>query len=288
MQSSSPFSSFDPEGHKNDEIPPRRSISMRFVLPNVITILAICAGVSSIRLAFEHRFETAILMVLLAAVLDGVDGRLARLMGGGSPFGAQMDSLADVVNFGVAPALIIYSFLLNQAHQVGWVAALVYCIACCLRLARFNVMIDNKHIPRWQREYFVGIPAPAGALLVLLPIYLGCMGLEPGAGWALVFSLYTVVIAFLLISRLPVWNGKTIGQQLRRDVVIPGMLIVVIYVGFLATYTWQTLLFTAVAYMVFLPLSLMAYRKRAVAEATKVKNNSENIDGPAKTGKDNE
>ncbi len=274
MESSSPFSSFDPEGHKNDDVKPRRSISIRFVLPNVITILAICAGVSSIRLAFEHRFETAILMVLLAAVLDGVDGRLARLMGGGSSFGAQMDSLADVVNFGVAPALIVYSFLLNQAHQVGWIAALVYCIACCLRLARFNVMIDNKHIPRWQREYFVGVPAPAGALLVLLPIYLGCLGLEPGAGWALVFSLYTVIIAFLLISRLPVWNGKTIGQQLRRDVVIPGMLVVVIYVGFLATYTWQVLLVTAIGYMAFLPFSLMAYQKRSVREAQKIKDST--------------
>ena len=282
MESSSPFSSFDPEGHKNDDVKPRRSISIRFVLPNVITILAICAGVSSIRLAFEHRFETAILMVLLAAVLDGVDGRLARLMGGGSSFGAQMDSLADVVNFGVAPALIVYSFLLNQAHQVGWIAALVYCIACCLRLARFNVMIDNKHIPRWQREYFVGVPAPAGALLVLLPIYLGCLGLEPGAGWALVFSLYTVVIAFLLISRLPVWNGKTVGQQLRRDVVIPGMLVVVIYVGFLATYTWQVLLVTAIGYMAFLPFSLMAYQKRSVREAQKIK------DGAATEDEDEE
>ncbi|OLY45006.1 CDP-diacylglycerol---serine O-phosphatidyltransferase [Bartonella apis] len=286
MESSSPFSSFDPEGHKNDDMKPRRSISIRFVLPNVITILAICAGVSSIRLAFEHRFETAILMVLLAAVLDGVDGRLARLMGGGSSFGAQMDSLADVVNFGVAPALIVYSFLLNQAHQVGWIAALVYCIACCLRLARFNVMIDNKHIPRWQREYFVGVPAPAGALLVLLPIYLGCLGLEPGAGWALVFSLYTVVIAFLLISRLPVWNGKTVGQQLRRDVVIPGMLVVVIYVGFLATYTWQVLLVTAIGYMVFLPFSLIAYQKRSVREAQKIKDGVEMPDENEQEDKD--
>ncbi|CAM1628754.1 CDP-diacylglycerol--serine O-phosphatidyltransferase [Bartonella sp. B10834G6] len=286
MESSSPFSSFDPEGHKNDDVKPRRSISIRFVLPNVITILAICAGVSSIRLAFEHRFETAILMVLLAAVLDGVDGRLARLMGGGSSFGAQMDSLADVVNFGVAPALIVYSFLLNQAHQVGWIAALVYCIACCLRLARFNVMIDNKHIPRWQREYFVGVPAPAGALLVLLPIYLGCLGLEPGAGWALVFSLYTVVIAFLLISRLPVWNGKTVGQQLRRDVVIPGMLVVVIYVGFLATYTWQVLLVTAIGYMVFLPFSLIAYQKRSVREAEKITDGVEMPDENEQEDKD--
>lgn len=268
MESSSPFSSFDPEGSRPDDAHRRRSpIPMRYVIPNVLTILAICAGVSGIRLAFEHRYESAILMVLLAAILDGVDGRIARLMNGTSPFGAQMDSLADVVNFGVAPALVVYSYVLNAAHQVGWVAALVYCIACCLRLARFNVMLDNTEIPRWQKEYFVGVPAPAGALLVLLPIYLGTLGLVPGSGWALFFSLYTVIIAFLLISRLPVWNGKTIGQQLRRDIVVPGMLFLVIYVGFLATYTWQTLLITAIGYMIFLPFSVVAYRKRAIREA---------------------
>ena len=270
MKSPSPFSSFDPEGHKPDDAHRRRSpISMRYVIPNVITILAICAGVSGIRLAFEHQYENAILMVLLAAILDGVDGRIARLMNGSSPFGAQMDSLADVVNFGVAPALVVYSYLLNQTDHVGWVAALVYCVACCLRLARFNVMIDNHDIPRWQKEYFVGVPAPAGALLVLLPVYLGTLGLKPNAGWALVFSLYTVVVAFLLISRLPVWNGKTIGQKLRRDIVVPGMLFLVIYVGFLATYTWQTLLVTAIGYLIFLPFSLVAYKKRAISEAGK-------------------
>ncbi|EJF90651.1 CDP-diacylglycerol--serine O-phosphatidyltransferase [Bartonella tamiae] len=270
METPSPFPPFDPDGHRSDEEHRRRSlIPMRYVIPNVITILAICAGVSGIRLAFEHRFESAILMVLLAAILDGLDGRIARLMNGSSPFGAQMDSLADVVNFGVAPALVVYSYVLDQAHQVGWVAALVYCIACCLRLARFNVMLEDVNMPDWQKDYFVGVPAPAGALLVLLPIYLGSLGLDPGLGWALFFSLYTVFIAFLLVSRLPVWNGKNIGQQLRRDLVIPIMLIIVIYVGFLATYTWQTLLITAFSYIIFLPISLISYRKRAIFEKLK-------------------
>lgn len=270
MKSPSPFSSFDPQGNREDEPSRRRTpIPMRYVVPNLITILAICAGVSGIRLAFEHRYETAVLMVLLAAILDGVDGRIARLMKGNSPFGAQMDSLADVINFGVAPALVVYSFVLDQTRQVGWVAALVYCIACCLRLARFNVMIENEETPYWQRDYFVGIPAPAGAFLVLLPIYLGTLGFEPSAGWALVFSLYTVVIAFLLVSRLPVWSGKNIGQKLRRDIVVPILLVFVIYVGFVATYTWQTLLISALAYMIFLPFSAWAYRKRADLEDKK-------------------
>ncbi|WP_375704764.1 CDP-alcohol phosphatidyltransferase family protein, partial [Bartonella sp. AD328YNZD] len=144
MKNFSPFSSFNPEGQHDDVANRRRSpIPMRYVIPNIITILAICAGMNSIRLAFEHRYEAAILMVLFAAILDGADGRIARLIDGSSSFGAQMDSLADVINFGVTPALIVYSFILNQAYHIGWVAALVYCVACCLRLARFNVMLDN-------------------------------------------------------------------------------------------------------------------------------------------------
>ncbi|WP_273759539.1 CDP-diacylglycerol--serine O-phosphatidyltransferase [Bartonella sp. ML70XJBT.G] len=270
MKNFSLFSSFNPEGQYDDVANRWRSPTpMRYVVPNIITILAICAGMSSIRLAFEHRYEGAILMVLLAAVLDGADGRIARLMDGSSSFGAQMDSLADVVNFGVAPALIVYSFVLTQAHQVGWVAALVYCVACCLRLARFNVMLDNADIPKWKESYFVGVPAPAGALLLLLPMYLGALGLMPSWSWALFFSLYTVIIAFLLVSRLPVWNAKTIDQNLRRDIVVPCMLGVVIYVGFLATYTWYTLLITAIGYMIFLPCSFMAYNKRVVLEGKK-------------------
>ncbi|KEG19994.1 CDP-diacylglycerol--serine O-phosphatidyltransferase [Bartonella bacilliformis] len=271
MKSSLPFSSFDTEGQRDDIAHRRRlPMPMRYVIPNIITILAICAGMSGIRLAFENRYESAIFMILLAAVLDGADGRIARLMDGSSSFGAHMDSLADVINFGVTPALVVYSFMLTQAHQVGWVAALVYCVACCLRLARFNVMLDNTDIPGWQKDYFVGVPAPAGALLLLLPVYLGALGLVPSWSWSLFFSLYTVVIAFLLVSRLPVWNAKTVGQKLRRDIVIPCMLVMVIYVGFLATYTWYTLLITAVSYMIFLPYSAFCYSKRAALEEKEI------------------
>ncbi|WP_412058398.1 CDP-diacylglycerol--serine O-phosphatidyltransferase [Bartonella sp. DGB2] len=245
------------------------TLPLRYVMPNLITVLAICAGVTSIRLAFEYRYEKAIFMVLLAAVLDGVDGRLARLMKGNTPFGAQLDSLADVINFGVAPALIVYSFTLSQVHQVGWVAALVYCVACCLRLARFNVMLDDPNRPAWKNEYFVGVPAPAGALLVLLPIYIGSLGFIPSFGWGLAFSFYTVVVAFLLISRLPVWNAKSIGRYLRRDIVVPAVLVLVLYVGFLMAYVWETLLLTTISYVVFLPLSGMAYRRRQLLEATR-------------------
>lgn len=271
MDFPSPFTSFDPEGHDHEDDPRRRRsvIPIRYLVPNIITILAICAGVTSIRLAFEGQFEKAVFMILIAAILDGLDGRVARMMGGSSPFGMQMDSLADVINFGVAPALIVYSYILADLQQIGWVAALVYCIACCLRLARFNVMAEDKKVESWKKDYFVGVPAPAGALLVLFPVYVGSIGLEKSPVWALIFSLYTFAIALLLVSRLPVWSAKSLGRKLRRDLVVPLLLVMVAYIGFLAKMTWQTLLVTTVGYLIFLPFSVYAYRKRAEFEKQK-------------------
>ena len=192
------------------------------VLPNLITVLAICAGLSGIRLAFEHRFETAVVMVLIAAFLDGIDGRVARLLKATSKFGAQMDSLADIVNFGVAPALVLYAFLLDRAGSPGWIAALLFAIACGLRLARFNVLDEDLERPAWQAEYFVGVPAPAGAVLVLLPVYLGFIGRRAANGrWSIASVVFTVLVAFLLVSRLPVYSGKTHPPARRDDWVMP-------------------------------------------------------------------
>lgn len=261
-----PFSPFEPNGHNEGRGPRLSQIPMRIVIPNVITVLAICAGLSGVRLAFENRFELAVTMVLIAAFLDGVDGRVARMMKGSSKFGAQMDSLADIVNFGVAPALVLYAFMLDQARAFGWTAALLYCIACCLRLARFNVMLDDPQRPGWQNNYFIGVPAPAGAMLVLLPVYLGFLGIVPTRTLAFVAAAYTVAIAFLLVSRLPVYNGKSAGVLIRRDIVAPFILCIVIYAAFLTSYTWITLTVTAVAYLAFLPFSLVAWNRREAAE----------------------
>lgn len=242
---------------------------IRLVIPNVVTALAICAGLTGIRLAFENRFELAVGMVMIAALLDALDGRLARMLNGSSKFGAQMDSLADIVNFGVAPALVLYSYMLDQARTVGWTAALIYAIACCLRLARFNVMLDDPDRPKWKNNYFVGVPAPAGALLVMLPLYLGFLGLIPTYNLALITVIYTIIIAFLLISQLPVYNGKSLGGGIRRDIVAPVILCVIIYVGLLASFTWYILSLTAIGYLLFLPFSANAYRRQEAAEALK-------------------
>ena len=219
------FKPFEPHGRGGPRI---GEIPLRMVLPNLVTVLAICAGLSGIRLAFEGRFETAVTMVLIAAFLDGIDGRLARMLKATSKFGAQMDSLADIVNFGVAPALVLYAYLLDRAGSPGWIAALLFAIACGLRLARFNVLDEDLERPAWQAEYFVGVPAPAGAVVVLLPIYLIFVGaLTADRTLAFVASGFTMLVAFLLVSRLPVYSGKKI--RVPRDRVLPMILGVVLW-----------------------------------------------------------
>ncbi|PBC11422.1 CDP-diacylglycerol--serine O-phosphatidyltransferase [Mesorhizobium sp. WSM3859] len=262
-----PFKKFEAHASGGPRI---REIPMRMVLPNLVTVLAICAGLSGIRFAFENRFEIAVVMVLLAAFLDGIDGRLARMLKATSKFGAQMDSLADIVNFGVAPALVLYAFLLDRAGSPGWIAALLFTIACGMRLARFNVLADDTDQPAWQTEYFVGVPAPAGAVLVMLPLYLYFLrlGLEPSRPAAFIATGFTVLVAFLLVSRLPVYSGKSV--KVPGDRVLPVILAVVLYILLLMTYPWYTLTASVAGYLLFLPFSVRAYSKRAMREGEKV------------------
>jgi len=259
-----PFPPFEPNGARRGQR--LREIPLRLILPNLITVMAVCAGLSGVRLAFEQRYELAVAMVLIAALLDAVDGRIARMLKATSKFGAQMDSLADIVNFGVAPALVLYVYLLDRAGAFGWIAALLFAIACCLRLARFNVMLEDPNRPAWQGDYFVGVPAPAGALLVLLPVYIGFLGVPLTVPTAFAASGFAVVVALLMISRLPVYSGKSSGARIRRDAVMPMMLGMVLYVALLFSYTWHTMAATALAYLAFLPFSWRAYARRVAKE----------------------
>src|SRR5499427_7614907 len=153
-----------------------RQIPVRTLVPNLITLLALCAGLTAIPLAVQGRLELAIAAIVFAATLDGIDGRVARMLKGTSRFGAELDSLADFVNFGVAPALILYFWDLSELGNAGWIAAMVFAICTGLRLARFNVMIDDPNKPPWAGNFFLGVPAPAGAITVLLPIYVYFLG----------------------------------------------------------------------------------------------------------------
>ncbi|GEO84505.1 MULTISPECIES: CDP-alcohol phosphatidyltransferase family protein [Alphaproteobacteria] len=252
----------DKEDNDRARGPRLREIPLRLIVPNLITVLAICAGLTGVRLAFENRYELAVAMVLAAAFLDGIDGRIARMMKATSKFGAQMDSLADIVNFGVAPALVLYVFLLDQARSFGWIAALIYTIAAGLRLARFNVMAERETKVPWQSEFFVGVPAPAGAMLVLLPVYLGFLGVPPSAPVAFGGAVYTILIAYLLVSRLPVWSGKSETSRIRRDLVLPMILGVVLYVALLMSFTWEVLSLTVLGYLLSLPFGARSWHRR--------------------------
>src|SRR5262245_35110912 len=194
-----------------------RAIPVRTLIPNFVTLLALCAGLTGIRLAFEGKLEFALAAIVFAAALDGIDGRIARMIKGQSRFGAELDSLADFVNFGCAPGLFLYLWGLHDLGNVGWIAAMVFAICAALRLARFNVMIDDPNKPAWAGNFFTGVPAPAGALVVLLPIYVNLLGAPKVA--ATITLIYTLAIAFLMVSRLPVFSGKRVGKRVAPEMV---------------------------------------------------------------------
>lgn len=247
-----------------------KPVPVRVIIPNIITLIALCLGLTAIRLAFEGRYEPAVVAIVVAALLDGIDGRVARMLKGTSRFGAELDSLADFVNFGVTPALILYSFLLNEMKAVGWIAVLVFAIAMVLRLARFNVMLDDPHRPEWKKNFFTGMPAPAGALTSLLPLYLSFLGFSIGPAAAPIALVYLLGLAFLTVSTVPVYSGKTIGLRVPRQWVLPIFVISVALFGLLANFPWEMLTAITVLFLVSVPFSVLRYRQLDRAHAASV------------------
>jgi CDP-diacylglycerol--serine O-phosphatidyltransferase len=237
-----------------------RRIPVRTLAPNVVTLLAMCAGLTGIRMAFENRYVLALAAIVFAAILDGLDGRLARFLKGTSRFGAELDSLSDFVNFGVAPALILYFWGLHDLKSAGWIAAMVFAICAGLRLARFNVMAEEPDRPAWASNFFVGVPAPMGAITVLLPIYLVFLGVPRSTFliWATLF--YTLVIAILMVSRLPVFSGKRVGTRVPPEMVGPLIVLMVLSIALLIAYPWILLSVGTLAYLVSLPFGWLSYR----------------------------
>lgn len=247
----------DPEEPRRRRFQP---VPLRLLVPNLITLLALCLGLTAIRMAIENRLDLAVFSILVAAVLDGADGRVARYLKGTSRFGAELDSLSDFVNFGVAPALLLYTFILSELKSLGWIAAIVYAIAAALRLARFNVTLDDPARPEWQKNYFVGMAAPAGALTVLLPVYLHYIVWPVGELAAPVVAAYTVFIGLLMVSRIPTFSGKAVGQRIDRNMVLPLFVLFVLFVALLVSFTFHVLAVATVAYLVSLPFGVSRYR----------------------------
>lgn len=240
-----------------------KAIPVRRLIPNFITLLGLCAGLTAIRMAVEGRFDVAIGAIILAALLDGVDGRMARLLKANSQFGAELDSLADFVNFGVAPALTLYLWGLTSIPSLGWIAVVIFAVAAALRLARFNVAASQEAEtrPAWQRGFFTGVPTPAGAILLLFPLYLEGLGIPKLSYAAPLLALYAFGVAGLMISHVPTFSGKFEQTRIDRSQVPIAIVAVAFLAGMLATYPYLTLALASLAYAASLPASLKAYRQ---------------------------
>ncbi|MEY3596444.1 MAG: hypothetical protein RL543_397 [Pseudomonadota bacterium] len=252
------FPPFEPD--KEPETKRFRAVPLRVLLPNLITLLSLAAGLTGIRLSIEGHIESALIAIVIAAVLDGLDGRIARLLKGTSRFGAELDSLSDFVSFGVAPAIILYNASLHDLKSFGWIIVLLFACASALRLARFNVMIDDPERPDWQKNFFVGIPAPAGALVVLLPMYARVLGFDPPDGFVVLEAAFMLFVAFMMVSRIPTYAGKTLGSRVPRTWVMPLFVTVVAFVALLVTYTFEVLTVLTAFYLILIPLGFRQYR----------------------------
>ncbi len=238
-----------------------RKIPVRMLAPNFFTLLSLCAGVSAIRMAIESRFDLALVLVVVAGLLDGVDGRLARALKAQSRFGAELDSLADFISFGVAPAIIVYTWGLGGLKSLGWLAVLLFACGMGLRLARFNATLETDK-PKWQSNFFTGMPAPAGAMTVLLPLYLDGVGLTSVRDYPALIALYTLAMALLLVSTIPTFSGKLLGERISREYVLPIFVGVAALVGLLVTYPYGTMAAVVAVYLGLIPLSYRRYQLR--------------------------
>jgi CDP-diacylglycerol---serine O-phosphatidyltransferase len=236
-----------------------RPIPVRYLLPNLLTLLALCSGVTAIRFAVESRYELAVSAIIFAIALDALDGRLARYLHGTSKFGAELDSLADFVNFGVAPAIMVYVWSLNGLRTFGWAVCLMLAIGCALRLARFNVALDAPDKPAWAAGFFIGMPAPAGALLSMGPLYLGFLGImTEGHAFPRLVAAYEICVALLMVSRIPTFSGKKL-TRVPRQFFLPLLALLAFFIVFLISFPWETLAILSAIYLCMLPIGVLSY-----------------------------
>lgn len=253
----------EPQSLPDDRLSPRRrlarGLSMRAIVPNAITAAALCVGLTGIRFAMAGDFEKSMQAVILAGLLDGIDGRAARLLRAETRFGAELDSLADSISFGVAPALIIYLWSLHHLPSLGWIAALAFAICCVLRLARFNARLDILDQPHKQAGFLTGVPAPLGAGLAFLPMYLWVATGIPEFANEVAVSIWMLLIAFLMISSLPTLSWSKL--QPPRGIRIGLLALVGLTVAALLTEPWYTLAALTLGYLLLIPVGIASYIK---------------------------
>jgi len=240
--------------------------SINKLIPNILTVLALCAGMTAIRYGIQEKWEGAILALMAAGVFDALDGRIARLLRGTSRFGAELDSLSDFISFGVAPAVILYFWVMNQAGGFGWAVVLLFSICCALRLARFNIKSGESDLPPWAYNYFTGVPAPAGAAIAVFPMLLT---FEFGPGIfdrPAIAGVLILAVSILEVSPVPTFSFKQF--KVPHKFVLPTLVLVGLLAASLASAPWATCIAVLIAYLVSIPLAIRSFRKlkRAAAE----------------------
>jgi len=241
-----------------------RGFSVNRLIPNVLTLAALCSGLTAIRFALQGEFRLAVIAIIVAAIFDALDGRVARRLGVASRFGAELDSLSDFLCFGVAPAFVLYLASLKDGGALGWVVTLMFPICSALRLARFNTALADAPPPVWTGSYFTGVPAPAGALLALMPL---AISFEAESAWprhALVVGVVLVAVAGLMVSRLPTFSFKK--GRVPRHLVLPAMLGAALVMGVLASSPWIGLSLLGLVYVGLIPYSWLTYRRQVAQD----------------------
>jgi len=232
--------------------------SARVILPNMLTLIGVCIGLTSIRFALDGRFELAIIAIIFAALIDGLDGRIARLIKGTSKVGKELDSLTDMISFGVAPAFIMYFWNLNSLGRFGWLLCLVYVICVALRLARFNV--NSNQEASWKDNFFEGVPSPAGGILVLTPLIISLSGFDYfELNFDIIVPVFFIVTSFLLISKFPSYSFKKIVIPRRTTIFL--LFSVVLFFGLLLIYTFNVIAISSIVYLLLLPISYFHFQK---------------------------
>jgi len=244
---------------RKDQSPRLKSLSFNRMIPNILTLLALCAGLTSIRYGLSDQWEQAVIALVIACILDGIDGRVARLLRGATKFGAELDSLSDAISFGVVPALLVYLWAMQHVGGIGWALCLLYVVCCVLRLARFNTMVGEPDLPVWAHSYFTGVPAPAAAGLTILPMILSFYFQAGIFNNSLIVGLFLLVVSYLMVSRVPTYSGKL--TRLKTQLFLPLMILVGLTAAFLVTDPWATLSLMGLFYVSSIPISIFTFRR---------------------------
>ncbi|MDA1097834.1 MAG: phosphatidylcholine/phosphatidylserine synthase [Proteobacteria bacterium] len=263
-----------------------RELPVNSLIPNILTVLALCAGMSAIRFAMQEKWQLAVAAIIIAGILDGLDGRMARLLKGATKFGAELDSLSDFIAFGVAPALVVYLWSTEALGGVGWIAGLAYSTCCALRLARFNTALDNPDRPVWASYFFTGMAAPAGACMVMLPMAISFQIESSFLRQPALMAAWLLLVAFMMISRVPTYSLKRV--RIRRDLVLPLLVVVGIVAAVLSSYPWLVLSVMGVLYLASVPFSYRAQLRFVKTLDNPDPDNPDPGDGPDIEGSEDE